>query len=513
MRRLFLLLLCIVAISPNAVAAPLLFRNVRIFDGDERVARRRPRRQGPHPRRRGKVAPAKGADRHRRRRQDAAARPHRQPHPRLRGQGADAGARLRRHDRAGDVRRSGQEPRAARKGARRRGHRRGRPALVGHPGHCPRRATAPSTAFPSRRSSRPEDAPTPSSPHRVKDGSDYLKIVLDDGKWFGKGIPTLDAATVAALVRAAHEHHLLAVVHIGSQAGRAHGARRRRRRAGAPVHRLARPPPTSPPFVAAHHAFVIPTLERAHADLRRRRPDDSLAARRRRGAATSTSATWLQLGRTFPLKLPGGELRLIALATVKALDAAGVPLLAGTDALNPAVVHGASLHRELELLVAAGLSPLNGRSPPPPSTPAARFGLPIADASRRGCAPTSCSSTAIPRPTSGDARHRRRVEARRRRRPRRYRAKDREARAPTPTQERAAPATARLGAPARSPTSTTARWPTKFGAGFIAVDRRHARRHVDRRSQGRARRRRVAASRRSPSPARPGATAASPGPA
>jgi cytosine/adenosine deaminase-related metal-dependent hydrolase len=42
---------------------------------------------------------------------------------------------------------------------------------------------------------------------------------------------------------------------------------------------------------------------------------------------------------------------------VARLAAAGVPVLAGTDTPNPGTVHGASLHRELELLVGAGLTP------------------------------------------------------------------------------------------------------------------------------------------------------------
>jgi imidazolonepropionase-like amidohydrolase len=37
---------------------------------------------------------------------------------------------------------------------------------------------------------------------------------------------------------------------------------------------------------------------------------------------------------------------------------AGVPLAAGTDAPYPGVFQGEGLHRELELLVAAGLTPL-----------------------------------------------------------------------------------------------------------------------------------------------------------
>jgi hypothetical protein len=48
-----------------------------------------------------------------------------------------------------------------------------------------------------------------------------------------------------------------------------------------------------------------------------------------------------------------------ALAAVRLLHDAGVPILAGTDAPNPGTVHGATLHRELELLVRAGLSPLD----------------------------------------------------------------------------------------------------------------------------------------------------------
>jgi hypothetical protein len=42
---------------------------------------------------------------------------------------------------------------------------------------------------------------------------------------------------------------------------------------------------------------------------------------------------------------------------VRALHAAGISVLAGTDAGNPGTAHGASLHGELALLVRAGLSP------------------------------------------------------------------------------------------------------------------------------------------------------------
>src|SRR5262249_6952392 len=63
-----------------------------------------------------------------------------------------------------------------------------------------------------------------------------------------------------------------------------------------------------------------------------------------------------------------------AQAAVKQLHDAGVPILAGTDAGNPGTAHGAALHRELELLVNAGLSPTEALASAT-SVPATTFGL------------------------------------------------------------------------------------------------------------------------------------------
>jgi hypothetical protein len=54
--------------------------------------------------------------------------------------------------------------------------------------------------------------------------------------------------------------------------------------------------------------------------------------------------------------------------------AAGVPILAGTDTPNPGTAHGVSMHRELELLVEAGLTPAQALAAAT-AVPAARFGL------------------------------------------------------------------------------------------------------------------------------------------
>jgi hypothetical protein len=59
---------------------------------------------------------------------------------------------------------------------------------------------------------------------------------------------------------------------------------------------------------------------------------------------------------------------------VRQLKAARIPILAGTDAPNPGTLHGASIHRELELLVKAGLTPVEALAAAT-SAPAAQFRL------------------------------------------------------------------------------------------------------------------------------------------
>jgi hypothetical protein len=86
--------------------------------------------------------------------------------------------------------------------------------------------------------------------------------------------------------------------------------------------------------------------------------------------ATETTS----LGGRFPNR-PGSKQNLAnAFGATKLLYDAGVPILAGTDAPNPGTAHGASLHRELELLVKAGL-PAEGALRAATSVPARAYGL------------------------------------------------------------------------------------------------------------------------------------------
>ncbi len=189
---------------------------------------------------------------------------------------------------------------------------------------------------------------------RIAEGSDYIKIVYDDGHTYGIKFATIDKPTLKAVVEAAHARRKLAVVHIGDLAGArdaidvgANGL----------VHLFVDSTPDAgfAKSVAAHKAFVIPTLSVlesvAWGD------GGKLIAKDPKLAPYIPAANVQTLEQTFP-KRPGPTRDLgFALETVRQLHALGVPVLAGTDAPNPGTAHGASMHREVELLVKAGLTP------------------------------------------------------------------------------------------------------------------------------------------------------------
>ena len=205
---------------------------------------------------------------------------------------------------------------------------------------------------------------------RVTDGSDYIKIVLDDASTYGGHRPTLDQATLTAVIEAAHQRGKLAVVHIGSQKD-AHDAIA----AGADglVHLFAdsTPAPDFAAFAATHHVFIIPTLTVLEG-VGGTASGKSLATDPRFEPFLDPDSK-ANLSRGFP-PFPTHPSELYAEQTVSALKAAHVPLLAGTDAPNPGTTHGASIHRELELLVRAGLTPAEALTAAT-ATPAAAFHL------------------------------------------------------------------------------------------------------------------------------------------
>jgi len=210
---------------------------------------------------------------------------------------------------------------------------------------------------------------------RLAEGSDYVKIILEDGSSLGHPIPTLSAARVAELAAAAHRHGVLAVAHVGSAA-----EARLAMEAGVDglVHLfLDADPGVGTTGSVAHSiadagAFVVPTLTVLES-LAGGHGGAELADDPRLAAALSREQSG-QLRRTFGLPPQPGLSLDNALDTTRRLATLGVPILAGSDAPNPGTAFGASLHRELELLVTAGLTPVEALTAAT-SAPADAFGL------------------------------------------------------------------------------------------------------------------------------------------
>lgn len=108
---------------------------------------------------------------------------------------------------------------------------------------------------------------------------------------------------------------------------------------------------------------VVPTLVWSQT-LLPRTADDLATDVPLAGIPPALRERWQERRRSYVAKAPAGTLAFNAriaarsLELVGALRRAGVGLLAGTDGLDAFVVPGEALHRELELLVAAGLPPI-----------------------------------------------------------------------------------------------------------------------------------------------------------
>jgi imidazolonepropionase-like amidohydrolase len=206
---------------------------------------------------------------------------------------------------------------------------------------------------------------------RIAEGSDYIKLVYEDGKAFGLQYPSLTKDDLRTLIAAAHKRGKLAVVHISSLEGARAAIDAG---ANALVHLFGNTPPdaTFGKFTAAHHAFVVPTLTVIESTAGVQSGASLVNDARMKAYVSAEEAR--QLRSSFPHRATSTIDMANAFAAVRQLKAAGVPILAGTDAPNPGTAHGVSLHRELELLVAAGLTPVEALVAAT-AAPAAAFGL------------------------------------------------------------------------------------------------------------------------------------------
>ena len=231
---------------------------------------------------------------------------------------------------------------------------------------------------------------------RVAEGSDYLKIVIENGAAFGQNTPSLQAATVAALVKAAQARGKLAVAHVSTQADAEVAL-------SAGVNGLVHiamdraPPPQWLALARQRGVFVVPTLSVV--------ASVSATGEGQQLSADTRLQPWLAVGQRASLRQPfhagwqRPERLPQAMQNVQALQQAGLVVLAGTDAGNPGTAHGASMHGELALLVRAGLTPAQALS----AATAGRRGPSAwltAAASPWASAPTCCWWKATPRATS-----------------------------------------------------------------------------------------------------------------
>jgi imidazolonepropionase-like amidohydrolase len=188
---------------------------------------------------------------------------------------------------------------------------------------------------------------------RISEGSDYIKLVYDDYRAYGGHRPTLSKETLKAVIDAAHRRGKLTIVHIGDQQGAKDAIE-----AGADglAHLFADSSPT-PDFaslVARHNAFVVPTLTVLES-LSGVAGGKSISADPRILPYLSSDDV-RNLSQAFP-QFHAHLSERFAEGTIRELMKAHVPVLAGTDAPNPGTTHGASIHRELELLVRSGMTP------------------------------------------------------------------------------------------------------------------------------------------------------------
>lgn len=202
---------------------------------------------------------------------------------------------------------------------------------------------------------------------RRSEGSEYLKIFLNGVRSADQGIPNLDEPRVRALISAAHARGMLAVAHVETLedveialASGIDGLAHVWRRGGYNLDVARR--------LVAKNVFVVPTLAVVEGFL----PDgraELLADARLQPYLSSRVKE--HLGRSFAARTPVARADPRAslnahIAGVRSLHESGARLLVGTDAAittptvesgTPSAI-GVSVHRELELLKNAGLSPI-----------------------------------------------------------------------------------------------------------------------------------------------------------
>jgi imidazolonepropionase-like amidohydrolase len=228
------------------------------------------------------------------------------------------------------------------------------PCFTATKGHCSEYGT------PTRLIDSPDDARRQLAQLAPKH-PDFIKVVYDHNSYGGVGMPTIDRATLAALIAAGKERGLRTIVHVGTW----NDARDAVEAGAAAVTHVPQDgavPADVVTLMAQRRTWHIPTLvvhtdlaelldhpELIESPLLKALTSDTLRAAYRRGAGALDVRTQRRLD-AQRAATP------VTLESVRQLHAAGVRMLVGTDAGNPGTFQGYSVHRELIRLVQAGLS-------------------------------------------------------------------------------------------------------------------------------------------------------------
>lgn len=202
------------------------------------------------------------------------------------------------------------------------------------------------------------ETPTLSSPEeaeefvrrRFAEGSTHLKLMLEDGEIVAVDLPVLDRPTVRALVRAVHRRGRLAVAHVSVQR---FGRQAVEDGVDALVHTFLDTPVEDSllRLARARRIFLVGTLAVEESFITTAGGESLVADPELAPYLTPEEIAFL---------LSPGPPNLLTLENLQILKdnagrfhQAGIPVLTGSDAPT----HGPTLHRDLELMVAAGLTP------------------------------------------------------------------------------------------------------------------------------------------------------------
>lgn len=208
----------------------------------------------------------------------------------------------------------------------------------------------------------------------VAAGADYIKVMIEEGTVMGHpGLPMIPADTLRAGIERAHRHGKQVIAHTLTLASVEQAI-------ALGVDGLAHWFIDQPhnarivDAIAEAHIFVTPCLVISSSVMGGTGAEFAADPR----VHDKLTEPWLATLRGTFAKFPQGRMENV-FAGVAALRDAGVDIIAGTDSSIPVpthggVVHGASMHHELRLLVGSGLSPAEALRAAT-SVPSRRFGL------------------------------------------------------------------------------------------------------------------------------------------